>query len=304
MKHILVSICLLVAGLVSQLAIAETRTSADYAIPAEALDSGGARVASANYTSDCGIGAIGGMAAVGAPLLVAKSGYVGQLYDAVGLAIGASPTNVNEAASRQLGAAQVMDDGTLLALPATSISWGIVSGPINGISPGGLATSGNVYQDTPAIVSGGMGGFGTTLGLLVANVTSDDFGIYATDGIDDDWQVYYFGEENPLAGPRNDPDADGRDNLFESLALTIPTDAASYFQLRASRNPGQASGVDLTFGPVRVDRIYTVQYSLDLSPGGWNPLDGGPSNDDGDSRILTDPDATGPRKFYRVLIGR
>ncbi|HPA21218.1 MAG TPA: hypothetical protein PLU30_25975 [Verrucomicrobiae bacterium] len=44
-------------------------------------------------------------------------------------------------------------------------------------------------------------------------------------------------------------------------------------------------------------------YSLDLSPSGWSELAAGPPNDIGDERTVTDPDTSGPRKFYKVLIG-
>lgn len=238
------------------------------------------------------------------PPLVAKSGYIGQLYDQSGFVIGASPTNVNEATSRQLVGAQVMDDGTFLLLEPSSVSWGIVSGPINVISPDGLATAGYVYQDTSATVSGSAFSFAANLGLVVANVTSDDFGLYAGDGIDDDWQVFYFGEANPLAAPGNDVDNDGGNNLFEFLALTIPTDASSLFQLRAMPTQGQSSSLDIIFGPIRVGRTYSVQYSLNLRPDSWAVLTDSTQRDDGEERVLTDPGAGGPRKFYRVQIGR
>lgn len=58
------------------------------------------------------------------------------------------------------------------------------------------------------------------------------------------------------------------------------------------------------FGPIRAERNYTVMNSLDLSPSGWNELTGGSQSDDGEERTVTDPDASGPRKFYNVRIGR
>jgi len=180
----------------------------------------------------------------------------------------------------------------------------VLSGPVSSVSPGGLATAGWVYQNTPAVVGGSAYGFSSSLSLVVINVTSDDFGLYASDGIDDDWQVAYFGEENPDAAPGRDPDRDGRDNLFESLALTVPTDPSSFFQLRARRTPVQPDSVDLLFGPIRTGRNYTVLYSFDLSPSGWDVLTEGVESNNGEERTITDPGATGPRKFYRVRIAR
>jgi hypothetical protein len=45
-----------------------------------------------------------------------------------------------------------------------------------------------VYQDTSATAQGFFGGFTATLSLTVKNVTTDVFGVYAGDGIDDAWQ--------------------------------------------------------------------------------------------------------------------
>lgn len=281
---------------------AETRTSANYALATEAQDAGGQRVASANYSADSSIGAIGAISTATAPPEALKGGYVGQLYDPVGLSVSASPTNLNEGTTRQLAAAQTLDDGTALALPPSGVAWSVLSGPINSLSPGGLATAGWVYQDTPATVRGTAAGFSNSLGLAVINVTSDDFGLYAGDGIEDDWQVYYFGEGNPEAAPGRDPDRDGRDNFSESMALTVPTDPSSQFRLRATPTPARPGGVDLVFGPVRDGRTYTVLYSLDLSPSGWAELAGAGWYDTGGDRCVTNLDAAGPRRFYNVRI--
>lgn len=291
-------------GIATGLAPAETRTSPSYTVGAESQDAGGQRGASANYTADSSIGGIGGVSAADLPPEVLKSGYVGQLYEPVSLAISASPTNVNEGTSRELTAAQALDDGTVLLLAGAEVTWSVVAGPIASISANGLAVAKHVYQDTPAAVSGAADGLSSSLGLLVANVTFDDFGLYAGDGVDDDWQVFYFGEENPEANPGRDPDRDGRDNLSESIALTIPTDPTSLFQLRAMPTPGQPGNVDLVFGPIRPERTYTVLSSPDLSGVNWRTLSGAPHSDHGDDRTVTDTDISAPRKFYRIEIGR
>lgn len=295
------SIMILGTTLLSSPAPAQTRTSANYALATETQDAGGQKIASANYSADSGIG---GISTATSPPDTEKSGFIGQLYDPVSLSVSASPTNVNEGTTRQLAAAQTMDDGSSLALPSSGVTWSVVSGPIGSVSAGGLATAGWVYQDTPATVGASAAGFSATLDLLVANVTPDDFGLYAGDSIDDDWQVTYFGEENPEAAPGRDPDRDGRDNFSESLALTVPTDASSHFRLRATPTPGQPGRVDLVFSPVRDGRTYTVLHSLDLSPSGWSELAGGSQSDDGEERTVTDPGAPGPQKFYNVRIDR
>lgn len=51
--------------------------------------------------------------------------------------------------------------------------------------------------------------FTAGLNLIVRNIAADDFGKYAGDGIDDDWQVLYFGENNADAAPEIDADGSG-----------------------------------------------------------------------------------------------
>jgi len=63
----------------------------------------------------------------------------------------------------------------------------------------------------------------------VINVGNDDFGSYAGDGLDDAWQVSYFGSDNPNAAPGADPDGDFMSNRGEYIAGTIPTNATSHF---------------------------------------------------------------------------
>lgn len=302
MKITLLSIA--VAGAIIASAPAETRSSADYALTTETLDTGGRRVSGTNYSADSSIGAIAGLSTAPTPPETLRSGYVGQLYDQVSLSIAASPTNVNEGTTRQLTGSQILDDGTCIALAGSDIDWGVVSGPITSITPEGLATAGYVYQDTAATVSGHATAFSNSLALAVINVTRDDFGLYAGDGIDDDWQVLYFGEGNANAAPGRDPDRDGRDNLFESLALTVPTDPSSFFDLYARRTPGQPGSVDLIFHPIRTGRTYTVLYSLELSPSGWGTLTGASQSDDGEERTVTDAGTGGAKKFYKVQIAR
>ena len=81
-----------------------------------------------------------------------------------------------------------------------------------------LTTAATVYQDTAAVVQVTYQTLTDTLNLTVLNTLPDNFSTYAADGIDDDWQVLYFGLGNPNAGPLIDPDYDGQNNLFEFTA--------------------------------------------------------------------------------------
>ena len=214
-------------------AIAGPRTSTNYSVPTDTADAGGNRTTSAAYTHDGSAGGIVGISTVAAPAETAKSGYVGQLYDVTGLTPTAATTNVNEGATLQLGAWQALDDSTFLAVPAASVAWSTVNGPLS-ISSGGLATAGAVYQNTSATAQGIALGFTGTLGLTVVNTLPDNFGTYAADGITDAWQVQYFGEGNALAAPGVDADGDGQNNLTEFRAGYIPTNASSRFTTRSA----------------------------------------------------------------------
>ncbi len=297
---------ILIVGLCNCTAHASPRTSANYSILTDAHDSGGKRASSAAYTNDGSAGGIGGIASVAAPAETAKSGYIGQLYEtAAGLVLNAAPLTVNEGGTLQLAAFQLLDDSTFLTVPATSVTWSVVSGPLTSINANGLATAGIVYQNTAASARGiYAGNTSPPLALTVLNVNIDDLPGYSGDGIGDDWQVQYFGlPPNPAAGPLLDPDGDGQNNRFEWIAGLIPTDASSAFKLGIV---GSFQGANLLFGPIVAGRTYTVKVGFDfLDVAHWPTLPGGITSDTGNQRRMIDPSAPGsPRKYYRVEIAK
>ena len=224
--------------------IAGPRTSDNYTVRTDSADAGGLRAASAAYTNDGSAAAVAGISA-SAPHL-AKHGFISQLYEVTALELTAPALTLNETATLQLSAWLALDDATFLAIPAATTSWSAI-GPLS-IAAVGLATAGNVFQDTAATAQGSYGGFPATLALTVVNVTSDDFGIYAADGIADHWQVQYFGEDNVLAAPGVDADGDGENNLLEFRAGYIPTDPMSLFATR----PTGFAGADFVLELSRV----------------------------------------------------
>ena len=139
------------------------------------------------------------------------------------------------------------------------------------------------------------------LGLTLLNTLPDNFGTYAGDGVADDWQVVYFGQNNPLAAPQLDPDFDGHTNLFEYTAGLIPTDAASKFNWRIAPVPGQPSQKKLIFSPLVAGRTYTVKTATTLGTP-MTTLTGSTFTDTGNERTVTDPAATGGAKFYSIEI--
>jgi len=297
------TIVLLISLLFSPAAHAGSRSSTNYTVPADTADAGGQGATSASYTSDGSVGGVAGISSVATPSETLKAGYIGQLYEVTALQLAAAPPMVNEGGTRQLSAAQLLDDGTVLAVDANSITWSVMAGPFSGISAGGLATAGTVYQDTLATAQGVFGGLTGTLNVTVINVNTDDLPGYVGDGIDDAWQVQHFGLNNPLAGPTQNPDFDEHDNLFEFIAGLIPTDASSRFRISSAPVPSQPGQMNIVISPRLPDRTYTVRWSPTLGPATeWNPLTSFSVTDEGSTRTITDLDATGSRKFYKVEI--
>ena len=279
------------------------RTSASYTIPADIADAGGKLTTSTSYTNDGSAGGIAGISTVAAPAETAKAGYIAQLTETTGLTLTASPLTVNETATLQLGAWLALDDATFLTVPTASVAWSVTNGPLT-INATGLATGGVVFQNTAATAHGIHLGFTGTLGLTVANTLPDNFGTYAADGLDDDWQNQYFGLNNPLAAPTQDPDGDGQTNLFEFTAGIIPTSPASRFNLTLAPVTGQPTQKRAIFSPLVAGRSYTVEYRTSLTSGTWQPLTGTTQSDNGAERTVTDTSAAGPTKYYRVNVSK
>ena len=288
--------------LLATAAHAGPRSSTNYTILTDTADSGGTRATSASFTNDGSAGGVAGLSTVAAPAETAKAGYVGQLYDITGLVVNAASPTVNETATVQLAAWQILDDTSLLAVSAASVTWGVTSGPITGISAAGLATAGPVYANTPTTVQGSLGGFTGSANLTVLDTIADNFGSYAGDGVGDDWQVQYFGlPPNANAGPNADFDHTGQTNLFKYIAGLNPLDG-SRFTLSIAKVPGQPAQKNLTFDPVVAGRTYTVTSKPDLTIVGWTAITVSPPSDNGTTRTVTDLNATQEIKFYRIGI--
>jgi hypothetical protein len=299
----------LFTGLLAALATAvwaEPRTSADYSLAPESTGGGGGRASSANYTSDADLGGPVGLSTTPPPnVVLSKAGYVGQLYEVTALTPSADPTTVDEGGTRQLEARATCDDGTALELEDTDVVWSVFSGPLAGIDTSGLATAALVYANTPATARLAWGGLTGDLILTVLDTVPDNYGSYADDGLGDDWQVGYFGLDNPLAGPTMDPDGDTQDNRFEEIAGLDPTDPLSRLWLRILADPDESTYRHLAFRPVVAGRSYRILSSTTLGTGSWAPLPGSPpTSDNGDERTITDLNATEPKKFYRVEVTR
>ena len=276
---------------------ADLRTSTDYTVATDTTDAGGQRTSSSAYTNHGSVGGIAGISTVAVPAETAKAGYIGQLYEVTGLQISASPTTVDEGATRQLNAAQLLDDDTIINLGPDSVTWNVMAGPFTGITTGGLATAGQVHEDTVATAQGSFAGAIGQLDLTVNNITDDDFGSYAGDGLPDDWQVQYFGEDNAEAGPNVDADGDGDSNLYEYHARLLPNDPASFLSITLTPDATEGDAL-LTLSPGKAGVNYAVSTKDSLLDADWIPLTTMVGSDG--MLGVTDMDASGLRKFYIV----
>jgi len=281
-------------------ASAQTRSSAHYSIAADTVNSAGTTATSAHFTASGHAGTVAATTTSAGE--VSKSGFLGQIYDVTGLTLTAAQNSVAENGTRQLNPMLTLDDATLIAVPPALGTWSVLDGPVD-ITTGGLASGETIAAADTALVRVAYLGFTADLNLSVLNVNTDDFGNYAADGLADDWQVQYFGENSPQAAPGLDPDGDGFSNLFEFTAGLAPLDPQSRFVQAMQNVPGQPAQMQIQISPRLAGRTYTVESSLSLGMSAtWVPLTNFTTSDVGNVRTITDLNATGAAKFYRVRI--
>jgi hypothetical protein len=266
----------------------------------QAVDGGGARAGSANYTADQSVGGIVGISTVTAPVETAKHGYIGQLTDLAGFAVQPETNAVDEGGSQNLNGVATLDDDSALAVSGSNVSWSAAVFPLFELTAAGLATADNVYEDRTASVTGAYIGVSGTGSFLVRNTGTDDFDTYAGDGLPDDWQVDHFGVGNPEGGPTNNVDGDPFDNTGEWIADTLPTDDTSYFQLTAVSNV-LPDDVSVAFESSSARR-YSLEVQADTMTSGWAVVAGQTNLPGADGeRWLTDSNAP-VSGYYRVTV--
>ena len=129
-----------------------------------------------------------------------------------------------------------------------------------------------------------------------------------TDGLPDDWEVFYFGHLG--LGANNSFTGDGVSNYSKYIGGTNPTNSAANFRLSSVQNTSGGTVLHFNFAP---SRQYSVQWSDDLAhwqtvtnPGflylsdwltktGTNPIYPAPVY-----AAWQDTNAPGPKRFYRV----
>jgi hypothetical protein len=277
-------------------AFAGPRTSANYSVTTDIADAGGKRATSTNYTNDGSAGSIVGISTVASPAETAKDGYIGQLTELSSFGVNATPNNIPQGTTSQLGGSANLDDNTTTNLSGSAIVWNSVAYPFQSINNAGLLTAvANVYSNPAGSVSG------TYLGATsFATVTVT--GPYASSIIPDSWFVQYFGPApNPNAAPTADADHTGQDNLFKYIARLNPRDG-SRFTLAIQNVSGQPSHKQLMFQPITSGRTYTPQFATGLANNpSWQTVVSFTESDNGSTRTVTDLGAS-PPEFYRIEI--
>lgn len=272
-----------------------------YSISTASLDAAGGRVnAAAIYRNDSTLTATAAQTA-DSSIYQAASGFPATLRDAIALI--ALPRELPESAATQLSLRQQLDDGTQLDISSTGASWTVLNGPC-AVNASGLVTTQSVFSNTQASLQITLGSLTSPNTLTILNTLTDNFGTYAADGISDDWQVQYFGQNNPLAAPAQDPDGDGQNNLFEFTAGLLPNSSVSRFTLLLESVPGQTGQKRMICQPATSGRSFTLLKSTTLLPGSWQAVPGASGVGNNGTLTLTDPAASNARAFYRVQITR
>jgi hypothetical protein len=261
---------LLMVGSLAPLSLAAqtASTSASFALNQDGGGSGGGRISNAGATivADTSTGGSfgGGVSNVTTSGFQMKPNYTGQLSDVENVTVAASPATVDEGGTRQFEAVATMDDGTTLTNPLSTI-WEFVGQAIVSLdAPTRTATAGIVFEDTPATVEATILGTTGDLEVTILNINADNFAEYAGDGLDDGWQVNFFGTPpNTDAGPGENPDGDPFNNADEFLTGFSPVDGGDFLKL--SLQSVSAGTATLVINKVIPGPIYTIWAGTDLS---------------------------------------
>lgn len=286
------------------------------------LSPGATQVPAGDAVIDSAIDACGGLVSESASYTL-KPGFIGQLNDVAALSI-SGPSAVGEEEEFQLFAQGQMDDDTFLTINPGDVTWSPVSGPIASISASGLAlaqavsttlterlNSGFFEGFQTAKVRGEFGAFSAERDVDVFDFSHDNFGPVASDGIDDAWQFEFFDtdsngildpDEAALAAPDSDPDDDDSNNFIEWAGGYLPNSAASVLRFRTL---GRESGV----AQFEVSKMISgTLYRVVKSPTPAFDVFGGELefqvDVDEENVQIEDPDATGPKGFYRLRLER
>ncbi|WAC18431.1 hypothetical protein OVA24_14445 [Luteolibacter sp. SL250] len=208
---------------------------------------------------------------------------------------------IPEGGSLQMTARLVYNNGGSAPIEPSRVQWRVNSVDPAYISSTGMLIASAVHKDTQITIHAVYAGYQGFIPAFIRNTQPDNYGSYAGDGLEDGWQVEHFGLDHPQASPLSDPDGDEQNNLFEYTAGTSPRDRYSKLVFAVLRAPSQPTHRKIEIHPILADRAYQLQHSPDLTPASWKPVAATPV-DTGSHRVITDTDAAGASRFYRVIV--
>ncbi len=117
------------------------------------------------------------------------------------------------------------------------------------------------------------------------------------DGMDDDWEMTYFGDLSHDGTA--DTDGDGLTDLQEFLAGTNPTDNASVLQCLGVAT---SQGVTSVYWSAVPGRSYRVEYNETLKAADWITLVDQVTASSATESVVDQSTGTAVRRFYRVAV--
>ena len=194
-----------------------------------------------------------------------------------------------------------------LALNRRGLAWAIIFGLGIGLSIATL-TAGtiNYTHDAAGRLTGASYSAGKFIGYTydnAGNLTLFQISIFTpgadsdADGMQDDWEITYFG--NLSRDGTGDLDDDGMTDLAEFLSGTLPNDPASVLFISevAVITP---SSVTIEWASLPGKR-YQVQYADSLAPGQWTNL-GAEITATGTTSSVQDTRSIQGERYYRVQL--
>lgn len=249
------------------------------------------------YSQHASAGGVFGLADQGS-ISNLNAGFPAQLAEIIALLPVPPQATIEEGGMLNYSADYLFDDGA--AAPAgDEVHWTITAGsPLAFAGPGEVLAL-NVTGTTQALLAARTDDFTAWMEISVRNTGDDDFGLYARDGISDAWQIFWFGEENPLGRPDADGDGDGQDNAMEFAAGYSPADFNERLTFRFLDFHGDRGRLELS--RVVPGTLYDIEDTPNFAE--WT-LRSVQSSDTLREPFSFHIESFGPRQFFRAKAHR